>query len=527
MVATVLRLRYRILGNTLARRPWQLVGFCFGILWALSILFMVIAGLIAIAVFQSADAARTVAVIGGSALLLGWVLGPVLITGMDTTVDAEKLAPFPLSTRQIMLALTATGLTGIPGIATAIAALATIALWVRWPIVAVVAVPCIALAVLTCVVASRLVSALSTGLGGNRRGRELIGTVVLVLLIMAGPILTGTLALLSSALSLGEQLSQVAVVLGWTPIGAAWAVPGDLVAGAWGSAALKLLIALATLGLLWMLWVRALQGAAAAPRQRAAKVARSGALGLFGRMPTGGVGATWARALTAWLRDPRYLRQLLVVPLFPLLFAFTGGIDGFVFSSSAILVAFVLCLAGYADVSYDGTAFASVLATGIRGRDDRLGRALGAASIGIPLVVLVAVITTAVGGTSAHLPGILGASLGLVLGGYGVSAVSSALIVTPVAAPGDSPFKSVPGQTFLTGLLVFVVMGACLVIGAPALGFAIAGFVTGAAVWGWVSLAVGIVVGGGAATLGVWLGGRMLDRTGPDLLQRIKAFPTT
>ena len=41
--------------------------------------------------------------------------------------------------------------------------------------------------------------------------------------------------------------------------------------------------------------------------------------------PTGGVGATWARSLTGWLRDPRYLRQLLVVPIFPVLFAFTGG----------------------------------------------------------------------------------------------------------------------------------------------------------------------------------------------------------
>lgn len=526
MVATVLRLRYRILGNTLARRPWQLVGFCFGILWAISILGVVISSLIATAVFQGLDGARAFAVVGGSVLLLGWVLGPVLVTGMDTTVDAEKLAPFPLSTRQVMTTLTATGLTGIPGIATSIATLATLALWMRWPLAAVIAVPSIVLAVLTCVVASRLVSALSTGLGGNRRGRELIGTVVLVLLIMAGPIVTGTLALFTSARNIGERLQQIADVLGWTPIGAAWAVPADVASGASAFAALRLLLALATLGVLWWLWARALHGATNAPRQRAVRVARSGALGLFGHMPTGGIGATWARSLTAWLRDPRYLRQLLVVPLFPLLFAFTGGIHGFPFAASAILVAFVLCLAGYTDVSYDGTAFASVLSTGIRGRDDRLGRALGAATVGIPLVVLVAVVTTTIGGKTQHLPGILGAAIGLVLGGYGVSAVSSALIVAPVAAPGDSPFKSVPGQTFLTGLLVFVVMGACAVIGAPAAVFAIIGLATGAAVWGWVSLAVGIVFGGGATALGVWLGGRTLDRTGPDLLQRIKAFPT-
>ncbi|KXZ61135.1 hypothetical protein Mlaev_00775 [Microbacterium laevaniformans] len=353
-----------------------------------------------------------------------------------------------------------------------------------------------------------------------------MGTIVLILLIMAGPIVTGTLALTSTA-DVRDRIPRIADVLGWTPIGAVWAVPADVAAGQGVSAVARLLIAAATLAALWLLWARALRGAVTTPRQRAAKVARSGALGLFGRMPTGGVGATWERSLTAWLRDPRYLRQLLIVPLFPLLFAFTSGIDGFMFSSSAVLVALVLCLSGYTDVSYDGTAFASVLATFIRGRDDRLGRLLGAASIGIPLIVLLAVVTTAVGGRLEHLPGILGASLGLVLGGYGVSAVSSALLVTPVAAPGDSPFKSVPGQTFLTGLLVFVVMGACLVIGAPAIAFAVAGFITGAAVWGWVALVVGIVVGGGAAALGVWLGGRTLDRTGPDLLQRIKAFPTT
>lgn len=526
MVATVLRLRYRILGNTLARRTWQLVGFCFGILWALGVLTSVVVGLVALAVFQGLEAARATVVIGGSALVLGWVLGPVLIAGMDTTVDAEKLAPFPLSATQIMAALTATGVTGIPGIATSIAALATIALWVRWPLAAIAAVVCIVLGVLTCVVASRLVSALSSGLGGNRRGREFVGTIVLILLIMAGPIVTGTLALTSTA-DVRDRIPQIADVLGWTPIGAVWAVPADVAAGHGVSAVARLLIAAATLAALWLLWARALRGAVTTPRQRAAKVARSGALGLFGRMPTGGVGATWARSLTAWLRDPRYLRQLLIVPLFPLLFAFTSGIDGFMFSSSAVLVALVLCLSGYTDVSYDGTAFASVLATGIRGRDDRLGRLLGAASIGIPLIVLLAVVTTAVGGRLEHLPGILGASLGLVLGGYGVSAVSSALLVTPVAAPGDSPFKSVPGQTFVTGLLVFVVMGACLVIGAPAIAFALVGIGTGAAVWGWVALIVGIVVGGGAAALGVWLGGRTLDRTGPDLLQRIKAFPTT
>ncbi len=120
----------------------------------------------------------------------------------------------------------------------------------------------------------------------------------------------------------------------------------------------------------------------------------------------------------------------------------------------------------------------------------------------------------------------LGAALGLVLVGLGVTAVSSALIVSPVPAPGDSPFKSVPGQTFVNGLLVFVVVGVCLVLASPALVLATISFVAASALYGWLSLAVGIAVGTAVMIAGVAVGGRTLDRTGPELLAKIKAFPT-
>lgn len=525
MVATVLRLRYRILGNTLARRPWQLVGFCFGILWALSILAMVVAVLVSLATLQGVEVARVVAVIGGAALLLGWMIGPILVAGLETTVDAESLAPFPLRTSQVMAALTATGLTGIPGIVTTLAALSTIVLWVRWPVAALVAVPCALMAVLTCVVGSRLMAALSGGIGGNRRGREIVGTLVLVLLIMSGPIITGSLAVLDQAGDLGSRFVGAGAVLAWTPFGAAWAVPGDIAAGQWLLALARFAIAALTLVVKWMLWQRALLAATASSKQRRSRRVRAGALGLFGWMPTGGVGATWARSLTAWLRDPRYLRQLIFVPLFPVLFAFTGGVDGFLFGFSPVVVALVLCIAGYTDISYDGTAFASVLSTGIRGRADRLGRVLGAACLGVPLVVIVSVVVSVLGDRAEYLPAVLGGSLGLLLAGYGVTAVSSALITTPVAAPGDSPFKTVPGQTFVSGLLVFVVLGACFVVAAPALGLALAAVSTAGPDLGWIALLVGIVVGIAATAVGVVVGGRTLERTGPDLLMRIKAFP--
>ena len=526
MVATVLRLRYRALGNTLSRSVWQLIGFVFGALWAASVLVMLVIGLVALSIFQGLEIARIVTVVGGSLLVLGWVVAPLLVAGIDTTVDAPRLAPFPLSTSQIMRILTATGLTGIPGIATSIAALATLVLWFRWPLAVVVALPCVALGVLTCVVATRLMATLSAGLGQARRGRELIGTLVLVVLILSGPIITGVVSLLGrDGADIGARLAQIGAALGWTPLGAAWAVPGDLAAGEWLTAVAKLVIALATVGLLWLLWRRALEASVTSPPRRAAASVRSGALGWFGRMPTGGVGATWARSLTSWLHDPRYARQLLVVPLLPVVFAFTGGVSGPMFLISPLFVALVLAIVGYTDISYDGTAFTAVLASGIRGRADRLGRTLGAAVVGLPLTIVVTVAVAALATRWDALPALLGGALGIVLAGYGVSAVSSALIVMPVAAPGDSPFKSVPGQSFLNSLSVFAVWGVCVLVGAPALVLALISVFSGQMVLGWISLLVGLVVGAAATIIGIVVGGRTLDRTGPDLLARMKAFP--
>ncbi|WOQ70022.1 hypothetical protein RYJ27_01975 [Microbacterium limosum] len=56
--------------------------------------------------------------------------------------------------------------------------------------------------------------------------------------------------------------------------------------------------------MLWLLWRRSLAASLVAPPARAARTVAAGRLGWFGRMPTGPVGAGWARSLTYWLHDP-------------------------------------------------------------------------------------------------------------------------------------------------------------------------------------------------------------------------------
>lgn len=521
MVATVLRIRLRILGNMLSRSVWQLIGFIAGALAAAGALVFVGLGMVLIGT-AGLEPTRVVVTIGGALLVIGWAVAPLLAGGVDTTVDAERLAPFPMSTRQVMIALAAIGLIGIPGLASAIGALSALAAWVHWPVALIAALVCLPLGVLTCILLSRTVASFS-----NRGGRGLgnvLGLAALAALVLAGPIVTGLVGLVGG--SGDEFVARVLVAvdgISWTPIGAIWAVPGDLAAGEPAAAALKLLIALATLGVLWVLWRRNVRAAALAPRRRV--TVRSGRLGWFGVLPTGGTGASWARSLQYWLTDPRYTRNLVIVALLPALLAFAlqGRIDGPVFAFAGVLPALLLGLVPYADVAFDGTAFATVLATGIRGRADRAGRLLAAASVGVPLVVVVAIVTVGFSGQWMLLPGVLGTCIGAVLIGLGICAVSSAYIVIPVPASGDNIFKRVPGATFTTGLALF---GLTLLAGAlvlPSFGLLLgAAFGLGAPA-SWAALVVGLAVGAGVAWGGIAWGGRIFDGTAPLLLARVRA----
>ncbi|MFV0427612.1 MAG: hypothetical protein ACK5KU_11350 [Beutenbergiaceae bacterium] len=526
MVATVVKLRFRAQWNSLSANVWRLIGFAFGVVGGLGGLALVmVLSVFAAASGASVDTKRLIMVALGSLVLIGWVLGPVLVAGIDSTVDADRLASFPLSMSQVMVALAAVGLTGVPGIVTTATALIAAIAWLPSVAAMAVAVPAALVAAATCVVASRAVGALATGLGSNRRGREAVSTVLLVVLMFAGPITLGVLYLLDNGAGILDRLSTAIEILAWTPLGASWAVPADFASGNVIAGLGRAAIAVGTLGALWATWRWALLATLTSPPQSSSYSVARGKLGWFGRLPTGPVGATWARSLASWFHDPRYSRQLILIPILPVVFAFTGGVTGPMFIVSAVVAALTLALATYTDLSYDGTAFATVLASGIRGRDDRLGRLLGSACLGLPLVLIIAVVTAGLAGAWSSLPAIAGASLAVVLAGLGVTAVSSALIISPVPEPGANPFKSVPGQTFVNGLLVFVVVGATVAVSVPSLGLFIAALLLDSIVLGWVTLAVGIATGFACTWGGITIGGRIFDHRAPELLAAIKELP--
>ncbi len=519
MVAHLLRLKLTLLRNGLRRSPWQLVGMAFAGLYALSIVATLVVVLVLLRQAEN-DLVYTAVVLGGAAAVLGWGIIPVVASATDMTLDPARFTTFAVPMKQMLAGLALGGLIGIPGLATALVALSTVVTWSRGVLPALAALVGAVLGVLTCIVLSKVVTTATVSLASSRRFKDVSAVAFMVPLVLLGPIVAGVGRGITASTGF---LPDFARTLSWTPLGAPWSLAGDIAAGRPGEAALKLLLSVAVLaGLAWC-WRLLLERALVTPPYSGSGKRKGGKLGLLGLLPAVPAGAVMARALTYWFRDPRYSGSLIVIPLLPVVLVFQGSQAGD-FSTLALLAplsAFILAWSISADVSYDNTAFALHLASGVRGVDDRLGRALACLAFALPVVLVFAAGSAAFTGDWGPLPGQLGLSLGILFTGLGLSSVVSARYTVAVPLPGDSPFKKPPGNVGQTLAVQFAGLGVLLVLVLPEAALLIAQLVTGNALFGWLNLAVGLLLGVGLFVAGVRLGGKWLDGRGPELLAQV------
>ncbi len=532
-------LKLHLLRAALRRSAWQVVGLAVGALYALGLGALGVAGLVALRWASPADAAAATAV-GGALLLLGWAVVPLLAFGADATLDPARLALFAVPRRRLVAGLLAAGLVGLPGLVTALLALAAVVTWSRGVLPVVVALVCAPLAATTCVAASRAsTTALARVLAG-RRGRELVGVLGIVLAICVGPVISLATSGLDGADA--DGLRRAAAAVGWSPLGWVWTAPAEAAAGrplaALAKTALAALLLVALLGVWSAALRRALEagpgrsggrGGARGPSSgRAGPVVRAlGALEARGR-----TGAVAARCLRGWRRDTRYAVSLvgvLALPVVLVVLTTTTPVPGGVAAlGTPLVLGAVLGWTVHDDTAYDGTALWLHLASGLPGRSDRAGRALGLLLWAVPLVVVTAVAGVAVDGRWWLLPAVLGAALALLGSGAGVSSVSSAVVVYPVPEPGASPFSSPQGATAVALLVQGVTSLASGLLALPAVALLVAAVLVGGGDAGGPALLLalgGLLVGAATGVLavreGVRRGGTLLDARGPELLARL------
>jgi ABC-2 type transport system permease protein len=519
VVAHLVRLKLRLLGNGLRRSAWQIVGLVVAALYGLGIVTTTLGGLVALST-QDAELIRTVLVLAGALLVLGWWVLPVIAFGVDETLDPARFVTFSIPRRPLLTGLALAGVVGVPGVTTALVGLTTAVTWWRHPVAVPFAVVGAVLALAICVVGARATTTVLAPLVTRRRFREVVAAVVVVPLFLLGPIVSVLGHGISSNQDVWPGLARAA---GWTPFGAPWALAADASDGDWGAAALKVAICVATLAVLvgawsWGLGASLERGSGSGPTRT-----RTRGLGFFRWLPPTPTGAVAARCLTYWMRDSRYAISVAIVPLMPVVLWFTFRNGGAMLALGP-LIAYMMGWTISADIAYDSTSFWMHVAAPIGGRTDRTGRVWATGSLGLPVVLVMTVVSLALTGRWDATVPILGLALGVLTSALGVASVVSARVVYQVPKAGESPFTSKQGGS--TASLVSQAVGG-FVLMALVLPEAVLGIVAianGSALLGVLALVVGVGLGGTLLVLGVRLGGDLYDRRAPELLQTMMSF---
>ena len=517
MVAQFFGLKLRLLANLLRRSPWQVVGIIVGLLYGFGVAFWAIIGLFALRLVDVSLAADVVAA-GGSLIVLGFLVVP-LVFGVDDMLDPRKFSLYGIPTTRLAVGLALSALVGVPALVITTLALAQIATWSRGPLPVLFAVLAAALIVATCLLGSRVTTSVAAFLLATRRARDATGLISLLILVMISPV-----AVILTSVDFEDGLTvfhSTAMILGWTPLGAAWTAPADAAAGQLGFAVLKVLIAGAFLGALWLAW-RALVGWMLTALEREPVTRSYAGLGWFRRMPETPAGAVAARSTTYWVRDARYRFALLIVPIVPvvmIIILMVGGVPG---SILALLPVPTMCFflawsTVHNDVAYDSTAIWLHVASNVSGRADRLGRIVPPLAVGVVVIAVGSPLCAWLAGDWMLLPSLIGVSACVLLSGLGLSSIMSARFPYPTVRPGDSPFAQPQSTATAASWIQSLTVLAILVVSAPAVLLAALGIVSDPD-WHYAALTIGILVGGIVLGLGIVLGGRIFEARGPELL---------
>jgi ABC-2 type transport system permease protein len=536
------RLKLRILGNGLRGRRSRVVLFIVGVLFGLYL-----AG-IGFLLFAASAAGDTqvrlmVASFGGAGLVIGSVLLPLVWFGIDDTLDPARFALLPLRRTRLVGGLLAAALLSIPSASLLVAttgllipAGASGGLWAAGAeLVGVLA------GLLLCVAAGRAVTSAFATMLRSRRVRDLAGVLLACLAALIGP---AQLAVMSAADQADlDRLASIAQVVGWTPLGAPYTVGIEVAEGRLLAALAKLLVtAVAVAGLLWW-WSRSLESAMAgaetnSPRRRN-QPAGSPVAQLLLRipgLPDTAFGAMVAREARYWWRDARRRANLITIAvvgvLVPVIVTAGGGlvtidvdgeeVTGFAGGSPAAVNLTLLFVGAFAasalanQFGFDGTSYAVNVTVGVPGRRELRARAVGHALLIVPVLLLVGVVAAVVLGDPNEAAG----AWAVMFAGYGTALAANSYMSILAAYPlpeNSNPFATTSGAGLAKSLLALVALVVAYAVATPVQ--VLAAVLDGG--WSWLVLPVGVGYGFGAAALGCYLAGDVLDRRVPELLAAV------
>jgi ABC-2 type transport system permease protein len=462
-----------------------------------------------------------------------WVVVPLVGAASDP-LRTDFFALLPLRPWRLVLGLLAASLVGVLPTATlaAFSALVVVGLAIG-PGAALVALISTILLVLLVVAGSKVVAGLVSRAMESRIGIE-VASLQYALLVASTWVWIPLAAVASSAGSSagGGTLAAAAPTLahavptGWGAVAVEAAGSGDwpLVTAALGGMAVLV-------GGLIFAWSRILSRQLRGERADAETARPTGQGGgrIVDVLPATPIGATTAKELREWTRQPRRRVQLRVALWTAVLLVIIPGLLGatWMWPFAGIVVAWAAGITAANVYGLDGTAiWITIGAPGTELADVRGRQAAWLIAFGTTASVATIVLTL-VGGqawawpwVAAALPATVGAAVGL------VPIVS---LVLPAPLPdrrGGDPMdlgddQRTQGALFSQGIVMTILVP---LLASPAILVAFAGGTLDPR-FAWLGMPAGIIAG---LAYGWWLGelaGRRLARRGPELLERMRARP--
>ena len=254
MARLLVQLKLRLLRNALRASTGAKAAF---------ITSTILAALVAAGVFillarlRGNSAAVDLTTVIFTVFVFGWLILPLIVFGLDATLDPAVLALFPLRTRSLAVGLLAASATGAWPLATLLGLLG-VTVGLARAAGLLIAVLAVVLMVLFCLTLARFVTTGLAGLLRSRRGKDFAALLIIPIFGLYEAFVQIVPRLTAEGKLTAGSFAGVDGWLRWTPPGLAAHAIQDASDGHPGTALLRLVPLAALIAALGALWIRSL-----------------------------------------------------------------------------------------------------------------------------------------------------------------------------------------------------------------------------------------------------------------------------
>jgi ABC-2 type transport system permease protein len=258
MARLLVQLKLRQLTNALRASTAAKVSFIISTTFAVVV---AIGTFVVLALLRGSATSVDLTTVVFTVFAFGWLILPIFVFGLDSTLDPASLQLFPLRTRPLATGLLAASATGAWPVANVIGLLGVTVGLARGGLGVLFAVLAVALQVLFCMVLARFVTTGMSGLLRSRRGRDLGVFLVIPLFALYEFFAQVVPRVAAEGRINSASFDGFDAWMRWLPPGLAAHAIQDASVGHAGTALARLAILAAVIVVLGWLWIRSLSRA--------------------------------------------------------------------------------------------------------------------------------------------------------------------------------------------------------------------------------------------------------------------------